>query len=136
MGELPKSNHIEPITSRTVNADYIKYTADDAGQQDQDLADMDLRSTGLEQTDNIVSSGNTSTDHVDERLDDQKLSGETNTIVPVASDNKIEELTVDNESPRGMNYNTPGKPRDIFLPFGLHQLSQSCFGRGKRISRI
>ena len=112
---------------------------DNSGHRDQILTDVDLRSTRLEndtdaahgqpdretiptdhrsdspdQNDDKEPTGASYTDHETKRIDDQKLSEGTNTIVPDVSDSESDDTIVVNTSPRGGKYNLRHNPTPNF----------------------
>ena len=78
------------------------------------FTDADLRSTGPHQNDDFDSTEKTSSDDLNNRPDEQKPSGGSDTIVPEVLDDENDDEIVDNESPRGGKYNLRPNPTPNF----------------------
>ena len=78
------------------------------------FTDADLRSTGPHQNDDFDSTEKTSSDDLNNRPDEQKPSGGSDTIVPEVLDDENDDEIVVNESPRGGKYNLRPNPTPNF----------------------
>ena len=70
----------------------------------ENLTDEDLGSTGPHQNDDLASLDKTCSDRINDWIDDQQSSGESDTIVPEVSDDENDGMIVENNSPRGGKY--------------------------------
>ena len=78
------------------------------------LTDEDLGSTGPHQNDDLASLDKTSSDRINDWIDDQQSPGGSNTIVPEVSDDENDDMIVENNSPRGGKYNLRPNPTPNF----------------------
>ena len=62
----------------------------------------------------ILMTQETSSDRLNEQIDDHKSSGGSDTIVPEVLDDENDDVLVDNESPRGEKYNLRTNPTPNF----------------------
>ena len=86
----------------------------DARASDEISTDVDLRSTGPHEKDDFASIETTPSDRKNDRIDGQKSSGGSNTIVPEVLDDEHDDMIVENESPRGGKYNLRPNPTPNF----------------------
>ena len=86
----------------------------DARAPDEIFTDVDLRSTGPHENDDFASLGKTPSERINDWIDDQESSGGSDTIEPEVLDDENDDMIVENESPRGGNYNLRPNPTPNF----------------------
>ena len=90
------------------------HPSEGAEPPDVNFTDADLGSTGPHQSGDSDQTGKTCSDRSNEEINDQKLSGGSDTIVPEVLDDENNDVIVDNESPRGGKYNLRPNPTPNF----------------------
>ena len=80
----------------------------------ENLPDEDLGSTGPHQNDDLASLDKTCSDRINDWIDDQQSSRGGDTIGPEVSDDENDDMIVENDSPRGGKYNLRPNPTPNF----------------------
>ena len=97
-GEFLDSAEKVTIPTRPSAADTFSGSAVDASPPDEIFTDVDLRSTGPSENEKFEKTRSVRTN---DELDDQQLSGGSDTIVPEVLEDEYSDVIVENESPRG-----------------------------------
>ena len=87
----------------------------DARAPDEIFTDVDLRSTGPHENDDFVPLEKIPSERMNDKFDDQQLSGGGDTTVPEVLDDAKDDMVVENESPRGGKYNLGPNPTPTSL---------------------
>ena len=86
----------------------------DTRAPDEIFTDVDLGSTGPHENDDFDSLEKTRSERLKDTPVDQKAPGGSDTIVPEVLDDEIDDMIVENESPRGGKYNLRPNPTPNF----------------------
>ena len=113
-GEFPDSTEENANPTRLDTADTPNGFVDNTSPPDEIFTDVDLRFTGPNQSDNPVPLDKTPLEGTKDWLDDQQLSGRSDTIVLEVLDDG-NDMIVENESPRGGKYNLRPNPTPTSL---------------------
>ena len=99
-GDFPRSDLDNTPTTSLDAAETFNRLEDDASLPGEIFTDVDLRSTGPDESGNFDPPEKTRSEHTNDRIDDQQSSGKSKTIVPEVSDDENDDMIVENESPR------------------------------------
>ena len=113
-GEFPNSFNEDTIPTRHESTDTSSGAGHEATPPDNIFTDVDLRSTGLHDNDDVDMTEQTCPDRLNDQSDDQQSLGGRDTIVPEVSDDENDDVIVDNKSPRGGRYNLRPNPTPNF----------------------
>ena len=113
-GEFPNFTEENTIPTRRDALDTSKDFASEDRAPDEIFPDVDIRSTRPQENDDFVSLDKTRSERIKDTFDDQKSPGGSDTIVPEVSDDKNDDMIVENESPKRGKYNLRPNPTPNF----------------------
>ena len=104
-GEFPNSDREVTFPERPEAPDISNSLEDDTNHQGELFTDVDFRSNGPHENENFDPNAKAQSQRMHDQLDDQQLSGGSDTIVREVSEDENDDMFVDNESPKERKYN-------------------------------